>query len=84
MGGQGIKKARKTLLKLLSTLAVKTGQVGTLLYIAPEIVRGDRYDERCDVYSFAVVLLAMLELREDVITLFGEEVKTHPFDSKCE
>eukprot|EP00904_Undaria_pinnatifida_P009210 jgi/Undpi1/5419/HiC_scaffold_2.g00700.m1 len=48
-------------------------QVGTLLYIAPEIVRGDRYDERCDVYSFAVVLLAMLELREDVITLFGEE-----------
>lgn len=48
--------------------------MGTLLYIAPEIVRGDRYDERCDVYSFAVVLLAMLELREDVITLFGEEV----------
>lgn len=49
-------------------------QVGTLLYIAPEIVRGDRYDERCDVYSFAVVLLAMLELRMDVIMLFGEEV----------
>lgn len=50
-------------------------QVGTLLYIAPEIVRGDWYDERCDVYSFAVVLLAMLELRENVITLFREEVR---------
>ncbi|CAM9836100.1 unnamed protein product, partial [Scytosiphon promiscuus] len=49
-------------------------QVGTLLYIAPEIVRGDCYDERCDVYSFALVLLAMLELREDIITVFAEEV----------
>lgn len=52
-------------------------QVGTLLYIAPEIVRGDWYDERCDVYSFAVVLLAMLELRENVITLFREEVRLY-------
>ncbi|CAN0426309.1 unnamed protein product, partial [Discosporangium mesarthrocarpum] len=50
-------------------------QVGTLLYMAPEVVRGDRYDEKCDVYSFAVVLLAMLELREDVMMLFGEEVR---------
>ncbi|CAN0479727.1 unnamed protein product, partial [Hapterophycus canaliculatus] len=49
-------------------------QVGTLLYIAPEIVRGDCYDERCDVYSFALVLLAMLELRDDIITVFAEEV----------
>lgn len=58
-------------------------QVGTLLYIAPEIVRGDRYDERCDVYSFAVVLLAMLELRDDVIMLFGEEVGRPPCAPPC-
>ncbi|KAG5190475.1 kinase-like domain-containing protein, partial [Tribonema minus] len=45
-------------------------QVGTLLYIAPEIVRGDKYDEKCDVYSFAVVLLGMLQLREHVFDLF--------------
>lgn len=49
-------------------------QVGTLLYIAPEIVRGDCYDERCDIYSFAVVLLAMLQLKDDVVTVFAEEV----------
>ncbi|CAM9627599.1 unnamed protein product [Ectocarpus fasciculatus] len=48
-------------------------QVGTLLYIAPEIVRGDCYDERCDIYSFAVVLLAMLQLKDDVVTVFAEE-----------
>lgn len=48
--------------------------MGTLLYIAPEVARGETYDERCDVYSFAVVLLAMLQLKEDVIMLFGEEV----------
>ena len=48
--------------------------MGTLLYIAPEIIRGDRYDERCDVYSFSIVLLAMLQLKDDVLTLFAEEV----------
>ncbi len=31
-------------------------QVGTPLYAAPEILRGDRYDESVDVYSFGVVL----------------------------
>lgn len=64
----------------LSLMAVMVAallfQVGTLLYIAPEIVKGDCYDERCDVYSFGVVLLAIAHLRDDVITLFAEEVNT--------
>lgn len=47
-----------------------------MLYIAPEIIRGERYDERCDVYSFAIVLLAMLRLKDDVIAYFAEEVNT--------
>jgi serine/threonine protein kinase len=47
-------------------------QVGTQLYVAPEVVRGDRYTEKCDVYSFAVVLLAMLELKPDVLDVFAE------------
>lgn len=37
--------------------------VGTPLYCAPEISRGELYDERVDVYSFGLVLLAMA-LRE--------------------
>ena len=31
----------------------------TPYYLAPEIARGDRYDEKCDVYSFGVLLLEM-------------------------
>lgn len=46
--------------------------MGTQLYVAPEVVRGERYSEKCDVYSFAVVLLAMLELRPDVLDVFAE------------
>lgn len=53
-------------------------QVGTLLYIAPEIVKGECYDERCDVYSFGMVLLAMAHLTDDIITLFAEEVQCWP------
>lgn len=49
------------------------------MYIAPEVVRGEMYDEKCDVYSFAVVLLAVLQLKEDVIMLFGEEVGTYRY-----
>ena len=30
--------------------------VGTLVYIAPEIVQGKHYDKKCDVYSFAITL----------------------------
>lgn len=51
-------------------------QVGTQLYIAPEVVRGDRYDEKCDIYSFAVVLLAMLELAPDVLDVFAQALGT--------
>jgi len=32
-------------------------QVGTPLYIAPEIVKGDRYANSCDVFSFAFTVL---------------------------
>lgn len=69
---------RSSLLRVCGHPACLSWQVGTLLYIAPEIVRGDRYDERCDVYSFALVLLAMLELRDDIITVFAEEVRFVP------
>ncbi|GLE03470.1 hypothetical protein PINS_up012372 [Pythium insidiosum] len=33
-----------------------TSGVGTLLWTAPEIIRGDRYSEMADMYSFGVVL----------------------------
>ncbi|GLE06519.1 hypothetical protein PINS_up015766 [Pythium insidiosum] len=33
-----------------------TAGVGSLLWMAPEVVFGDRYDEKADIYSFGVVL----------------------------
>jgi serine/threonine protein kinase len=50
--------------------------VGTLLYTVPEVVRGDKYDEKCDMYSFAVVLLGLLQLRRHVFKLFTAAAKS--------
>ncbi|GLD98188.1 hypothetical protein PINS_up006885 [Pythium insidiosum] len=33
-----------------------TAGVGSSLWMAPEVVQGERYDEKADVYSFGVVL----------------------------
>ena len=33
--------------------------VGTPLFCAPEVFRGETYDEKCDCYSFGLVLLSM-------------------------
>merc|ERR1711871_956636 len=33
--------------------------VGTLYYVAPEIIRGNRYNEKVDVYSFGIMLNEM-------------------------
>eukprot|EP00188_Purpureofilum_apyrenoidigerum_P000873 Plantae.Rhodophyta-Purpureofilum_apyrenoidigerum.ctg14373.p1 GENE.Plantae.Rhodophyta-Purpureofilum_apyrenoidigerum.ctg14373~~Plantae.Rhodophyta-Purpureofilum_apyrenoidigerum.ctg14373.p1 ORF type:complete len:344 (+),score=50.37 Plantae.Rhodophyta-Purpureofilum_apyrenoidigerum.ctg14373:101-1132(+) len=33
-----------------------TGDTGTYAYMAPEVIRSDKYDHKCDVFSFAVLL----------------------------
>lgn len=33
-----------------------TAEVGTVAWIAPEVIRGDKYDQQVDIYSFGVVL----------------------------
>ncbi|XP_076950807.1 serine/threonine-protein kinase STY17-like isoform X1 [Bidens hawaiensis] len=37
-----------------------TGETGTYVYMAPEVIRSEPYDEKCDVYSFAVILNELL------------------------
>ncbi|WOK91948.1 serine/threonine-protein kinase STY17-like [Canna indica] len=33
-----------------------TGEMGTYVYMAPEVIRCEPYTEKCDVYSFGVIL----------------------------
>ena len=47
-------------------------QVGTPIFIAPEVMKGDRYDERCDVFSYAICLLDMMQISDNIVELFAE------------
>lgn len=40
-----------------------TGRAGSLPYMAPEVVRSETYDTKCDVYSFAMLLWEILSLK---------------------
>jgi serine/threonine protein kinase len=40
--------------------SVMTQNVGTKRWMAPEVVRGENYDEKADVYSFGIVLWELL------------------------
>jgi len=48
---------------------------GTPLYMAPEVLLGHELDEKCDVYSFGIVLWQILTRREP----FPEYTAWHPF-----
>ena len=49
--------------------------VGTPIYMAPEILQGDHYDVKADVYSFGIVLVAMLRHQENVVDYFFERLR---------
>ena len=49
--------------------------VGTPIYMAPEIMREDRYDVKADVYSFAVCLVAMIRGEKNIIDFFFENLR---------
>ncbi|DBA05031.1 TPA: hypothetical protein N0F65_000719 [Lagenidium giganteum] len=41
-----------------------TAEVGTLAWIAPEVLNGERYTEKADIYSFGVILSEIDTLRQ--------------------
>ena len=38
-----------------------TGHQGSLLWMAPEIMVGDNYNEKVDVYSYAMCMIELLD-----------------------
>lgn len=39
--------------------ALMTAELGTPIWMAPEVIRGEYYTEKCDVFSFAMILFQM-------------------------
>ncbi len=56
-------------------LNITMTMVGTPIYLSPEVFKGERYDYRCDTYSFAVTLVAMMRQKKDIIDYFFDEVR---------
>jgi serine/threonine protein kinase len=54
-----------------STEDVMMTAVGTPLFSSPEVMRGEMYDEKADVYSFGMTLMAMA-VNEPLLTFIGE------------
>lgn len=42
--------------KFMHGVSTMTGNVGTLLYCSPEVLRNKHYTEKCDTYSFGIIM----------------------------
>jgi len=52
-------------------------QVGTPIYIAPEVVKGEYYTEKADVFSFAMTILQFCLKNQPLLEYLRDEYKTH-------
>jgi serine/threonine protein kinase len=59
-----------------------TGNTGSVRYMAPEIARGDPYNLKADVYSFAILLYEVLNLAKAWGGLQPQEIKTRVLTRK--
>ena len=56
---------------------------GTYLYMAPEMIRHEAYDQRADVYSWGVLLAEVLNQRPPYEELFLTPVQACPVGFAC-
>jgi serine/threonine protein kinase len=51
--------------------------VGTPIYVAPEVMRAERYDSRADTFSFGICLVAMVRGAKDIVEFYFEALRKH-------
>lgn len=66
------------LAKMKSEGKTMTAGVGSPLWIAPEVLKGERFGEGCDIYSFAIILWEMAAWCEPYEGLNSVEVCSTP------
>jgi len=49
--------------------------VGTPIYVAPEVMSGNRYDATADSYSFGICLVAMIRAEKDVMEFYFQALR---------
>jgi serine/threonine protein kinase len=51
--------------------------VGTPIYIAPEVMRADHYDEKADTWSYGLCLVAMIRAERTLEQFFYQALRKH-------
>ncbi|GMI38379.1 hypothetical protein TeGR_g13292 [Tetraparma gracilis] len=51
--------------------------VGTPIYIAPEVMRADHYDEKADTWSYGLCLVAMIRAERTLEQFFYQSLRKH-------
>ncbi|GMI31061.1 hypothetical protein TeGR_g8843 [Tetraparma gracilis] len=51
--------------------------VGTPIYISPEVMRGDKYDEKADTWSYGLCLVAMIRAERTLEQFFYQALRKH-------
>ncbi|KAL6748632.1 kinase-like domain-containing protein [Haematococcus lacustris] len=60
-----------------------TSMTGSLLYMAPEVFKGEQYNYKADVFSFAVVMYELLHQRLIMATLIAQQIEDrHMFENE--
>jgi serine/threonine protein kinase len=70
----GLAKRMDSMDKIESGLYLLTGNTGSLRYMAPEVAKGEPYDQRVDTYSFGVLFWQICSLQTPYA---GMSTKSH-------
>jgi serine/threonine protein kinase len=64
--------------KISENLNSNTMRVGTKLYMAPEVILTNNYNQKCDVFSFSIMMFQLLTKK---INNIYDETKDNKFDN---